>query len=37
MVSFTHRPLYPQGDSLPYPLVRRLGGPRTGLDDVESE
>jgi hypothetical protein len=26
VVSFTHRPLYPQGKSIWYPLGRRLGG-----------
>jgi hypothetical protein len=28
LVSFTPRPLYPQGKSLWYPLDRRLGGPQ---------
>jgi hypothetical protein len=28
MVSFTSRPLYPQGKSPWYPLDRRLGGPQ---------
>jgi len=28
MVSFTLRPLYPQGKSPWYPLDRRLGGPQ---------
>jgi len=37
VVSFTPRPLYPQGNSPWYPLDRRLGGPqrssgRGGLD-----
>jgi hypothetical protein len=27
VVSFTHRPLYPQGKRPCYPLDRRLGGP----------
>jgi hypothetical protein len=27
VVSLTHRPLYPQGKSPPYPMDRRLGGP----------
>jgi hypothetical protein len=34
MVSFTPRPLYPQGKSPWYPLDRRLGGPRAVLDAV---
>jgi hypothetical protein len=34
MVSFTPRPLYPQGKSSLYPLVRRLGGPQAGLEAV---
>jgi hypothetical protein len=29
MVSFTPRPLYPQGKSPWYPLDRRLGGPQS--------
>jgi hypothetical protein len=29
VVSFTHRPLYPQGKSPWYPLDRRLGGPQS--------
>jgi hypothetical protein len=29
MVSFTPRPLYPQGESPWYPLNRRLGGPQS--------
>jgi hypothetical protein len=29
VVSFTPRPLYPQGKSLRYPLDRRLGGPQS--------
>jgi hypothetical protein len=28
VVSFTPRPLYPQGKSSGYPLDRRLGGPK---------
>jgi hypothetical protein len=28
-VSFTHRPLYPQGKSRWYPLDRKLGGPQS--------
>jgi hypothetical protein len=32
VVNFTLRPLYPRGG---YPLDRKLGGPRAGLDDVE--
>jgi hypothetical protein len=35
MVSFTPKPLYARGKSSRYPLDRRLGGPRTGLDVVE--
>jgi len=31
VVSFTSRPLYPQGKSSCYPLDRRLGGPRAIL------
>jgi hypothetical protein len=34
MVSFTPRPLYPQGKNRCYPLDRRLGGPRAVLDAV---
>jgi hypothetical protein len=34
-VSCTPLPLYPRGKSLRYPLDRRLGGPREGLDDEE--
>jgi len=34
VVSFTPRPLYPQGESHWYPLDRRLGGPRASLDSV---
>jgi hypothetical protein len=34
VVSFTPWPLYRQGKSLWYPLDRRLGGSRTGLDAV---
>jgi hypothetical protein len=29
VVSFTHRPLYPQGKNAWYPLDRRLGGPQS--------
>jgi hypothetical protein len=37
VVSFTPRPLYPQGKSPWYPLERRLGGPqsRSGRDGLE--
>jgi len=37
LVSFTPRPLYPQGKSPWYPLDRRLGGPqsRSGRDGDE--
>jgi hypothetical protein len=37
VVSFTPRPLYPQGKSPWYALDRRLGGPqsRSGRSDVE--
>jgi hypothetical protein len=34
MVSFTPRPLYPQGKSCWYPLDRRLGGPQSRFDAV---
>jgi hypothetical protein len=34
VVSFTPRPLYPQGKSPLYPLDRMLGGPRAVLDAV---
>jgi hypothetical protein len=34
MVSFTSRPLYPQGKSPYYPLDREWVGPRAGLDAV---
>jgi hypothetical protein len=34
VVSFTHRPHYPQGKSTWYPLYRRLGGPKAVLDAV---
>jgi hypothetical protein len=39
MVSFTPRPLYPQGKSPWYPLYRRLGGPqsRTRRGDEEKK
>jgi hypothetical protein len=36
-VSFTPRPLYLRGKNPRYPLDRRLGGPRTCLDDVEKK
>jgi hypothetical protein len=32
--SFTPRPLYPR-ESPRYPLYKKLGGPRAGLDDIE--
>jgi hypothetical protein len=35
IVSFTPRSLYPRGKSLRCPLDRSLGGPRSGLEDVE--
>lgn len=35
MISFTPRPLYPQGKELWYPLNRRWAGPRAGLDFSE--
>ena len=35
VAGFTPRPLYHQGKSPQYPLGRRLGEPRAGLDDVE--
>jgi hypothetical protein len=35
VVSFTSRPLYPRGKSPQYPLDRRLGRPRAGLDDIK--
>jgi hypothetical protein len=34
VISFTPRPLYPQGKSTWYPLDRRLDGPRAVLDAV---
>jgi hypothetical protein len=34
MVSFTPRPLYPQGKSPWYPLDRRLGGPQTYVSEI---
>jgi hypothetical protein len=34
MVSFTPRPLYPQGKSSWYPLDRRLGGPQSCYLDL---
>jgi hypothetical protein len=36
VVSFTLRPLYPQGKSPWYPLDRRLGGPQRRLSIPES-
>jgi hypothetical protein len=35
VVSFTPRPLHPQRMSLWFPLDRRLGGPRAGLEDMK--
>jgi hypothetical protein len=35
VVNFMPRPLYPRGKSPRYPLDRRLGGPHSGLDDLE--
>jgi hypothetical protein len=35
VISFTPRPFYLPGKSPRYPLVRRLGRPRTALEDVE--
>jgi hypothetical protein len=35
VVSVTLLPLYLRGKRPRYPLDRRLGGPRGGLDDVE--
>jgi hypothetical protein len=35
VVAFTPRPLYFRRKSPQYPLDRRLGGPQSGLDDVE--
>jgi hypothetical protein len=35
VISFTLQPLYSQGKSPRYPLDRRLGDPRSGLDGVE--
>jgi hypothetical protein len=34
VVSFKHQPLYPRRNSPRQPLDRRLGGPRTALDDA---
>jgi hypothetical protein len=36
VVSFMPQTFYAQGKSSQYPLDRRLGGPRTGLDDMEN-
>jgi hypothetical protein len=33
--SFTPQLLYPQGKRLQYPLGRKLGGPRVGLNDIK--
>jgi hypothetical protein len=35
MVNFTPQPLYPKEDNPRYPLDNRLGGPRTGLDNMK--
>jgi hypothetical protein len=35
MVSFMPLPLYPWGKRPHYPLDRKLGGPRAGLEDME--
>jgi hypothetical protein len=35
MVSFKPRPFNPLGKSFRYPVDRRLGGPQSGLDEVE--
>jgi hypothetical protein len=39
VVSFTPRPLYPQGNNIPYPLDKRLGGPqsRSGCGDEQKK
>jgi hypothetical protein len=37
VVSFTPRPLYPQGKTAPYPLDRRLGGPQSRSGHGEEE
>jgi hypothetical protein len=37
VVRFTPRLLYPRGKSPPYPLDRRLSGPRASLDDMEEK
>jgi len=37
VVSFTPRPLYPQGKSPWYPLYRRLGGPQGGGEEKNSQ
>jgi hypothetical protein len=34
VVSFTLQPIYPSGKSNRYPLNRRQGGPRTGLNSL---
>jgi len=34
MVSYMPKLLYPLGESPQYPLDRRMGRPRTGLDEV---
>jgi hypothetical protein len=35
VVNFTLLPLYPRRKNPRYPLIRRLAGPRAGVDDVE--
>jgi hypothetical protein len=35
VISFTPRPLYPRRKSPRYAFYRRLGGPRTDLEDVK--
>jgi hypothetical protein len=35
VVSFTPLPLYAQGKKPHHPFDRRIGGPRSGLDDIE--
>jgi hypothetical protein len=37
VVTFTTRPLYLRGKSPRYPMERRLGGLRAGLDDVKKK